>query len=71
MKLVNVALPNITKREQDILQLMAKGYNTPQISKELNIAYNTVENHKRNLRAKTNTKTSAELMNFVCNNNLF
>lgn len=71
MKLVNIELPNITKREQEILQLMAKGFNTPQISTELNIAYNTVENHKRNLRAKTNTRTSAELMNFVCSNNLF
>jgi DNA-binding CsgD family transcriptional regulator len=71
MKLVHVALPNITKREQDILHLMARGFNTPQIVEELNISYNTVENHKRNLRAKTNTKTSAELMNFVCSNNLF
>ena len=71
MKLVNASLPHITKREQEILHFMAKGFNTPQIVKELMISYSTVENHKRNLRLKTNSKTSAELMNFVCNNNLF
>lgn len=71
MKLVNATLPHITKREQEILHFMAKGFNTPQIVKELMISYSTVENHKRNLRLKTNSKTSAELMNFVCNNNLF
>jgi len=70
MKLVNAALPNITRQEQKILQLMAKGFNTPQIVKELTIAYSTVENHKRNLRKKTNTKTAAELVHFVMTNNL-
>ena len=40
------------------------------IAKELNISYSTVENHKRNLRRKTNTKTSVELVHFMMNNNL-
>jgi DNA-binding CsgD family transcriptional regulator len=70
MKLINANLPNITKQEQKIFQLMAKGLNTPQISKELNISYSTVENHKRNLRKKTNTKTSAELVHYMMTNNL-
>jgi DNA-binding CsgD family transcriptional regulator len=70
-KMVSHNLPHITKREQKILQLMAKGMNTPAIVEALNISYSTVENHKRNLRRKTNTKTSAELMSFVFSNNLF
>lgn len=70
MKLVGAKLPHITKREQEILQLMTKGMNTPSIVAALNISYNTVENHKRNLRQKTNTKTSAELVHFVMANNL-
>ena len=69
-KMLQVDLPNITKREQEILCLMAKGFNTPQIVKELNVAYSTVENHKRSLRRKTNTKTSAELVHYVMLNNL-
>jgi DNA-binding CsgD family transcriptional regulator len=70
MKLVNASLPNITKREQDILRLMAKGLNTPKMAAELFLSYHTIEKHKRNLRDKTNTKTSAELMSFVCQHNL-
>lgn len=71
IQMLPIDLPRITKRELEILRLMAKGMTTPDIVTALNISYHTVENHKRNLRAKTNTKTSAELMNFVCTNNLF
>lgn len=69
-KMSPLSLPNITKREQEILQLIVKGLNTPQIVDLLNISYHTVENHKRNLRSKTNTKTSAELVHYVMTNNL-
>ena len=69
-QLTPLLLPHITKREQEILQLMTKGMNTPGIVTQLNISYNTVENHKRNLRKKTNTKTSAELVHYVMANNL-
>lgn len=70
LQLKNVLLPQITKREKQLLSLMLRGLNSPQIAKELNISYSTVENHKRNLRKKTNTKTSAELVHFMMNNNL-
>lgn len=70
LMLKNVELPNITRREQQLLQLMLKGMNTPEMAKELSISYHTVENHKRNLRAKTGTKTSAELVYYVMANNL-
>lgn len=45
--------------------------NTPQIAEKLNVSYYTVENHKRNLRIKTKTKTSGELIKFAIDNNLF
>lgn len=70
LKLKNFELPQITKRERQLLNLMLKGLNSPQIAVELNIAYSTVENHKRNLRRKTSTKTSAELVHYIMNNNL-
>ncbi len=70
-KISPFALPNITKREQEILKLMARGLNTPKIATALFLSYHTVEKHKRNLREKTSTQTSAELMSFVCSNNLF
>jgi DNA-binding CsgD family transcriptional regulator len=63
-------LPSISKREHQVLLLMTKGLNSPEIAEKLFISYNTVENHKRNLRKKTNTKTSAELIHFVWSHNL-
>jgi DNA-binding CsgD family transcriptional regulator len=69
-KFIPLTIPKISKREQEILSLIAKGLNTPQIAAQLFIAYNTVENHKKNLRQKTNTKTTAELIRFVFEHNL-
>ena len=65
-----VSLPKITSREQDVLHLLTKGYTSPQIAQTLKIAENTVENHKRNLREKTNTKNVAELISYVYKHNL-
>lgn len=65
IKLIDVEKPVITKREKEILKLMATGLNTPEIASSLFISYHTVENHKRNLRQKTNTKTSSELIAYT------
>lgn len=70
-ELTPVDIPKITKREQEILQLMARGLNSPEIAEQLFISHYTVEQHVRNLRQKTGSKTSAGLMNFVCKHNLF
>lgn len=45
-----IDIPVITRREKEILQLMAQGDNTPIIAEKLFISYHTVQNHKRNLR---------------------
>lgn len=65
IKEIETKFPVITDREKQILKLMGQGLNSPEIAKELFISYHTVENHKRNLRKKTNTKTSAELMVYI------
>jgi DNA-binding CsgD family transcriptional regulator len=70
MNLFEVNIPKLTGREKQIINLMVKGLDTPKISELLNISYHTVQNHKRNLREKTGTKSAAELVNYVLNNNL-
>ncbi|MEG0926254.1 helix-turn-helix transcriptional regulator [Chryseobacterium sp.] len=70
IKSIEIEVPKISTREKEILDLMCQGYNTPQIVSKLSISYHTVENHKRNLRKKTNTKTSSELVAFVMIHNL-
>lgn len=67
---IDMEKPNITSREKDVLRLMAQGLNSPEIADNLFLSYHTVENHKRNLRKKTNTKTSAELIAFTMNHSL-
>ena len=67
---LTIQFANITKRETEILTLMISGCTSPQIAQKLFISYSTVENHKRNLRQKTNCKTSAELIYYVLKNNL-
>lgn len=64
-KKIDIDIPAITAREKEILTLMAQGLNTPQIAEKLFISYHTVENHKSNLRKKTDTKTSAELIAYA------
>ncbi|MBL1222955.1 LuxR family transcriptional regulator [Chryseobacterium sp. L7] len=70
IKNIEIDVPKISKREKQILELICSGYNTPQIALKLSISYYTVENHKQNLRKKTNTKTSSELVAFVMIHNL-
>ncbi|HIC8645907.1 LuxR C-terminal-related transcriptional regulator [Elizabethkingia meningoseptica] len=67
---IEMKRPNITKREKEILGLMAQGLNSPQIAEKLSISYHTVERHKENLRAKTNAKTAAELIAYTMTHSL-
>ena len=68
--LIALNLSQISKRELEILQLMARSQNSPQIAESIFLSYHTVENHKRNLWKKTATKTSAELIDYVWRYNL-
>lgn len=70
IKNVELEVPKIGRREKEVLNLMCEGYNTPQIALKLFISQHTVDNHKRNLRRKTNTKTSSELIAFIMIHNL-
>jgi DNA-binding CsgD family transcriptional regulator len=69
-KLISLTVPKLTKRQKQILKFMASGLSTPQIAEALKITYSTVQNHKRILREKTNTKSAAELMNYVIRHQL-
>lgn len=70
IKEIHIEPIHITSREKEILRLMARGLNTPKISEQLFISYHTVENHKRNLRKKTDTKTSAALIAYAITHNI-
>jgi DNA-binding CsgD family transcriptional regulator len=55
----------ITVREKEILELLQKGLNSPQISDLLAISVNTVKNHRQNLLRKANARNSIELLHYA------
>lgn len=55
----------LTRREKEVLRLIADGKTSPQIAKELFIAVSTVETHRRNLIDKTEVANSRELIRYA------
>lgn len=54
-------VPMITRREREILQLLADGLNGPQIAEKLSLSPLTVETHRKNLFRKFNA-TSVQML---------
>lgn len=44
----------ITQREQEILQLMARGMSSKSIANELGVSFHTVQTHRKNILRKLN-----------------
>lgn len=57
-----------TKREKEVLKLIANGCSTPEIAKQLNRAESTISSHRKNLIEKTGVKNSKELIIFAIQN---
>ncbi|MBS1506680.1 MAG: response regulator transcription factor [Bacteroidetes bacterium] len=56
------SLPVLTRREKEVLLLIAKGLTNPQIAEQLFISLSTVESHRKSLMAKLNTSNTASLL---------
>lgn len=57
-----MAMPSLTKREREILELICFGRTSKEIAKTLYLSLRTVENHRFNLQQKLNVKSVAELI---------
>lgn len=55
----------LTKREKEIVALVALGHNNPQIAQRLFISRHTVEQHRKNINRKLEFKTFRELIIFT------
>ena len=52
----------LSKREQEVVALIAMGFETPAIAKELHIAESTVRAHVRNAMGRLGARTRAHLV---------
>lgn len=64
-----VELP-LSKREREIVCEIVHGASTDEISKKLNIAFNTVEVHRSNIYRKLDIKKVTDLVKIALENNL-
>ncbi len=55
-------LPKPTKRELEVLKMIATGHSSKQISRELSISFETVQSHRKNMFNKYKINSSAELI---------
>ena len=52
----------LTKREHDVLQLLARGYSAKEVALKLAITPRTVESHIDKLRLKTRTRNRTHMV---------
>jgi DNA-binding NarL/FixJ family response regulator len=55
----------LTKREREVLQLMAEGRSTKQIAMDLQVSVKTVETHRRQIMEKLDIHSVAELTKYA------
>ena len=56
---------SLSKREQEVLELISKGFSSQSIGKSLYISKHTVETHRKNILRKLDFNTSTELVKFA------
>ncbi len=59
---INVSCNTLTKQEKIVVELLAQGFSSKQIAGHLKSSQNTIDNHRKNMLKKTNTKNVAELV---------
>jgi DNA-binding NarL/FixJ family response regulator len=63
-------LPPLTRREKEVLQLIAEGYTNPEIAEKLFVSLSTVDTHRKSLLAKLDVKNTALLIRFALEHKL-
>jgi two-component system, NarL family, nitrate/nitrite response regulator NarL len=60
----------LTKREEEVVKLIAKAYTTAEIAEKLFISTHTVDTHRKNLLSKLNLKNTAAIVTYAIQNGL-
>lgn len=62
--------PKISRREREVLKLIAQEFTTQEIADQLFISLKTVESHRSSLLSKMNARNSAGMVRIAMENNL-
>jgi DNA-binding CsgD family transcriptional regulator len=60
----------LTRREKEVLDLIAEGLTNQQIADKIFVSPLTVDSHRKNLLAKFGVKNTAALIRFAAKHNL-
>lgn len=63
--------PVLTRRENEILRLIANGLTNPEIAEKLFLSLSTVDTHRKSLMRKLHIKNTALLVRYAFEHNLF
>lgn len=69
-KMPNTELPILTRREKEVLELIADGLTNQEIATQLFLGLTTVDSHRKNMLAKFGVKNTAALVKVAVSNNL-
>ena len=57
-----LALSNLTEREQDIMRLLSKDMTSKEIAKQLSLSFRTIQNHRANIKSKLGIVRNSQLL---------
>lgn len=63
-------IPVLSRREKEVLELIAEGYTNPQIAEKIFLSPFTIDSHRKNLLAKLDVKNTAMLIRFAVEHKL-
>jgi DNA-binding NarL/FixJ family response regulator len=69
-KTPDVTLPMLTKREKEILELIAEGLTNQEIAGKLFLNITTIDSHRKNMLTKFSAKNTAALIKIAVSNQL-
>lgn len=63
-------IPAVTRREREVLELIAKGMTSGEIARQLYVSITTIHTHRKSLLSKFNLNNTAALVRTAINQNL-
>lgn len=69
-KVEKAKAPKLSRREEEVVRLIAKGFSSEKIGENLCISVKTVSNHRNNIYSKLGVQNTAELISYAYKNRI-